>query len=145
MKQALGVFGCVQCCSCITAWCDASLLAACRQRINPLDEIAQRVKQGPLLQLRGWYTQRQRVRVVTRHERGIRGTATGTLLAFDKHFNLVLRDVQESYTVLLRVERGGRWCRQQERRHRSLKQVFIAGSSVVVVSLAGAGGGVGEG
>ena len=82
---------------------------------------------------------RQTVRVITRHERGVRGVATGTLVAFDKHFNLVLKGVEETYTVLLRVERataggGTRWCRRQERRHRTLKQVFVAGSCVVLVS-----------
>lgn len=31
----------------------------------------------------------ERVRVVVRHCAGVRGQCVGTLLAFDKHFNLV--------------------------------------------------------
>lgn len=98
--------------------------------------------QGPLLLLRDWYAQRQRVRVVTRHERGVRGVAVGLLLAFDKHLNLVLRDVEETYTVLVTAERVGasgkvRRCPKQERRQRKLKQVFLVGSGVVAVSAAG--------
>ena len=117
------------------------MVCACRQRTNPLQEIAEQVRQGPLLLLRRWCEQRQAVRVVTRHERGVRGAAVGTLLAFDKHCNLVLRDVEETYTVLLRAERttaGGatRRCPKQERRQRKLRQVFLAGSSVVLVSAA---------
>lgn len=55
-------------------------------------------------------------------------------MAFDKHCNMVLRDVEEEYTVLLRMERNGRNVRQLERRHRSLGQVFIHGSSVVLIA-----------
>ena len=43
--------------------------------------------------------------IVTRHRCGMRGVARGTVVAFDRHLNLVLRDVDETYTVLLRVPR----------------------------------------
>ncbi|KAL4419355.1 hypothetical protein ABPG77_001582 [Micractinium sp. CCAP 211/92] len=74
-----------------------------QQRSNPIDAIAERVQAGPLLLLKRCYQQRARVRVLTRHARGVRGSAEGTLVAFDKHLNLVLRDAEERYTVLLRV------------------------------------------
>lgn len=112
------------------------------EKINPLDQIASRIKEGPFLLLKHAYQHKGKVRVVTRHGHGVRGVAEGTLLAFDKHFNMVLWDVDEKYTVLLRgVERmagnGGDKVRRgnkQEHRQRRLKQVLIRGESVVMVS-----------
>jgi small nuclear ribonucleoprotein (snRNP)-like protein len=49
------------------------------------------------------HSRTQRVRVLIRNGRTIRGTLTGYLLAFDKHMNMILRDCEETYTV-----RGGR-------------------------------------
>ena len=74
-------------------------------KTNPIDAIVQRVREGPLLLLKACYQQRSRVRVVTRHAHGVRGASEGTLVAFDRYLNLVLRDVEEQYTVLLRVQR----------------------------------------
>lgn len=98
------------------------------------------ITSGPLLLLKTATAEQARVRVLTRHVRGVRGTCTGTLVVFDKYMNLVLRDVEEEYTVLLRLEREprpdgrlGRGRRRQERRRRTLKQVFVRGDSVVCV------------
>lgn len=93
---------------------------------------------GPLLLLKQICAERGRAKVLTRHARGVRGSSTGTLVAFDKYMNMVLKDVEEDYTVLLRVERErpgkpSRMCRRQERRHRTLRQVFVRGESVVCV------------
>ena len=60
----------------------------------------------------------------------------GTLVAFDRYCNLVLREVDETYTVLLKLQRVGRECRAQEQRQRHLKQVFVKGQGVVMVSVA---------
>lgn len=123
----------------------AARSAARAQRSNPIEEVAARVREGPLALLRRAYAARARVRVVTRHGRGVRGVAEGTLAAFDKHMNMVLRDVEEAYTVLLRgVERlvgppgcGHTRCApKQERRTRRLRQAFLRGDSVVLVSAA---------
>lgn len=46
-----------------------------------------------------------RVRVVTRHAAGPRGVAVGTLVAYDRWMNVVLRDVEETYSVRVRVTR----------------------------------------
>jgi small nuclear ribonucleoprotein (snRNP)-like protein len=72
-----------------------------KKQIKPLGsftEIASMHETGPLSVLHRAFVQRARVRVLIRYVNGIRGTLTGTLLAFDKHFNLILRDVEEVYS-----------------------------------------------
>jgi len=44
------------------------------------------------------HVQRQRVRVMVRYVDCIRGTLTGYVLAFNKHMNMILRDVDEVFT-----------------------------------------------
>lgn len=158
------------------------------ERKPPLQVIAETVHKGPLLLLRRAYEDSLEVRLVTRHARGVRGVAIGTLVGFDRHMNLLLRDVQETYTVLLKVcrvlpprdappsppqdppspppdpppappagegvssvmtpfhsnearlgdVRSGervRWGRKQEVRQRKLKQIFVRGDNVVLVSI----------
>lgn len=60
---------------------------------------------GPLAVLAKWHASQQRIYVVTRHASGVRGRAVGTLVAFDKYLNLLLRDVEETYTVIVKVQR----------------------------------------
>lgn len=131
------------------------------ERQPPLQVLAAKVCKGPLLLLRRAYEDKGLIRLVTRHARGVRGVAIGTLVGFDYHMNLLLRDVKETYTVLLKVCRiipardsgdGSstvydstpdnlrlgeriRWGKKQEVRQRSLKQVFVRGDNVVLVSL----------
>ncbi|GLI62053.1 hypothetical protein VaNZ11_004481 [Volvox africanus] len=57
---------------------------------------------GPLDVLRRWHAAAARVSVTTRHATGVRGRATGVLTAYDRFMNLVLRDVNERYTVPVR-------------------------------------------
>lgn len=52
---------------------------------------------GPLSLLYSILSNRQRVRVMVRYIDCIRGTLTGYLIAFDKHFNMILKDVDEVY------------------------------------------------
>lgn len=63
------------------------------------------VKPGPLQLLARWLRDGSRVRVVTRHGRGVRGVSEGLLVAYDRYMNLVLRDVREVYTVIVREPR----------------------------------------
>jgi small nuclear ribonucleoprotein (snRNP)-like protein len=53
---------------------------------------------GPLSLLYSIVANRQRARVMVRYADCIRGTLTGYLLAFDKHFNMLLKDVEEVYS-----------------------------------------------
>ncbi|KAK9818736.1 hypothetical protein WJX74_005626 [Apatococcus lobatus] len=118
---------------------------------SALERLVARVTRGPLLLLRRCYENKTAVRVVTRHSHGVRGVATGHLLGFDKYMNMVLQNVEESYTVLLRVQRSKlviltegpaagqeienvRWVKQQDKRRRHLRQVLLRGDSVVLVS-----------
>ncbi|GAQ87908.1 hypothetical protein KFL_003870050 [Klebsormidium nitens] len=123
-----------------------------------LDKIAASCGEGPLALLQRCYAQRRPVQVYTRHRRGLRGTATGFLKAFDKFCNLVLQDVEESYSVLTEAPRtvwvkagagrgsgaaGGGARVQEERlfpklehRKRHLNQVFVRGDNVVLVTAA---------
>eukprot|EP01082_Thalassiosira_pseudonana_P005265 g4968.t1 g4968 contig18:345932-347258(-) len=53
---------------------------------------------GPLSLLYSILANRQRVRVMVRYVDCVRGTLTGYLIAFDKHFNMILKDVDEVYS-----------------------------------------------
>jgi small nuclear ribonucleoprotein (snRNP)-like protein len=55
-------------------------------------------KSGPLSLLYSIVANRQRARVMVRYVDCIRGTLTGYVLAFDKHFNMIMRDVDEVYS-----------------------------------------------
>lgn len=52
---------------------------------------------GPLSLLYSIVANRQRARVMVRYVDCIRGTLTGFVMAFDKHFNMIMRDVDEVY------------------------------------------------
>jgi small nuclear ribonucleoprotein (snRNP)-like protein len=63
--------------------------------------LAAPLEAGPFSVLHRAVARRQRVRVVVRYVDGIRGTLTGFLVAFDRHFNLLLRDAEEVYSPRL--------------------------------------------
>lgn len=74
-------------------------------KLGSLHEIMTIAAVGPFAVLAKWHAAGQRIYVVTRHTSGVRGRAVGTLVAFDKFMNVLLRDVDESYTVIVKVPR----------------------------------------
>ncbi|XP_066151397.1 U7 snRNA-associated Sm-like protein LSm11 isoform X2 [Euwallacea fornicatus] len=59
--------------------------------------------QGPLALLRKFMEEKTRIKIVTRNEKGVRGYCNAYLLAFDKHWNLVLGEVEEVWMRSIRV------------------------------------------
>ncbi|XP_053683918.1 U7 snRNA-associated Sm-like protein LSm11 [Sabethes cyaneus] len=53
--------------------------------------------EGPLECLHRWMTERVRVKVYTRKQKGVRGYVTGFVEIFDKQWNMALSDVFESW------------------------------------------------
>jgi len=54
---------------------------------------------GPLALLRDAVASGERLKVYTRNDTGIRSVLIGKVLAFDKHFNLALSDIEEIFCV----------------------------------------------
>ena len=121
-------------------------------RVRVVDALAstKNAREGPLSVIRDARERRVRVRVVTRHARGVRGTAEAYVEAFDKFMNLILTDVEETYSVrgardVERVETSGdgattitkvvRTVPKLEPRTRRIQQVFLRGEHVVSVSV----------
>ena len=123
-----------------------------RERLCDALANSKHAREGPLRVLRDARERRERVTIVTRHSRGVRGVATAYVEAFDKFANMILTDVEETYTVrVMRVverERTGttdvvgghsrtqtRCAPKLERRARRLQQIFVRGEQIVSVSI----------
>ncbi|XP_068202355.1 U7 snRNA-associated Sm-like protein LSm11 isoform X2 [Palaemon carinicauda] len=70
-----------------------------RNVLNRMEEI-----EGPLAVLRRCQQENIRVKVYTRNQSEIRGLLTGYVIAFDKHWNLALRDVDEVFQKKIRCK-----------------------------------------
>jgi small nuclear ribonucleoprotein (snRNP)-like protein len=67
-------------------------------RVEALNTIkVMEIIQGPLAALRLAMNEKRRVKVWTRRDTGMRGFLVGFIEAFDKHWNLALRDVDEVF------------------------------------------------
>lgn len=100
-----------------------------------MQTVLSHVRPGPVRLLTGLMG--ARVRVLTKHARGLRGEAIGTLIAYDKFVNVVMRDVEEKYQVRIMVEKSGGGRRPKlDPRKRSLPLALIKGDSIVCISAA---------
>lgn len=68
-----------------------------QRKLGVFAALAEHHKEGPMSLIHRLFEKRQRVRVLIRYVNGIRGTLTGYLVAYDKHYNMILRDVDEVY------------------------------------------------
>ena len=115
---------------------------ATREKVIDVLAAESRARGGPLSVLVKAFDEGRRVRVATRHRTGIRGVATAYVKAFDVYMNMVLQDVQETYSVRLRhtVEDPKRPGRTRVKyalssRSRHMNQVFLRGEQVVTVAV----------
>jgi len=72
-----------------------------RNTPHPFEVIASHLDSGPHSLLFRLREERKRVKIVVRYVNMVRGTLSGTLIAFDKHMNMILRDVEEVYSPRL--------------------------------------------
>lgn len=69
-----------------------------RSDLHLFEKIVQSVPtNGPLRRLE--HFRKQRIRIVIRYVNAIRGELYGILIVFDKHMNMILRDVEEIYSM----------------------------------------------
>ncbi|KAK0404417.1 hypothetical protein QR680_017445 [Steinernema hermaphroditum] len=113
--------------------------------------------EGPLARLREYRNRQRKVMVVLRSDSGVNRVMTAQILAFDKHWNLVLRNVHETYLPAKRLGKvqslrgqmpcavrydqvsggGWRYAVEESKRHvleRRQNLLFVMGDSVVLVS-----------
>lgn len=85
-------------------------------RVDVLGGLHEHAGKGPLLVLKKAVEKRFRVRVVLRERHDLAGFVDGFVVAFDKHFNLVIRHA---------------WVVKEGRRR--IGQLFVRGENVVLV------------
>jgi len=101
-----------------------------------LQKITDKYNVGPLGMLLQCMKQQTRIRVIIRNVADIRGFCVGFLQAFDKHMNLVLRNVLEEYHVyefpaFANDNEAKKKVRVQKQRRAD--QLFIKGDTIVLI------------
>ena len=96
------------------------------------ERLASKYSTGPLSLLRSCMVENARVRIWMRRLAGLKGTVTGYILAFDKHMNIVLSDVDEDFIVCSGYDEQSR--PKLKPRHRHFSQLIIRGDNVVLVA-----------
>lgn len=97
---------------------------------------AARVSESPLKLLKVFQESLQRVRIVIRRKGCVRGSIDAYIKAFDRHFNMLLSDADETYITnrhrKRKLSRGTFLCNDNVLR-RHLPQLLVRGDNVVSV------------
>lgn len=117
-------------------------LSSTKQKISTTNEKGEPsvyLEDGPLLLLYNAMKRRQRIRVVIRHSNSVRGTLDGVVHGFDRHFNLLLTNVEERYVPSAseadkRIFVSQAPCPDSSL-IRQLPQILVRGDNVVLVCL----------
>ena len=105
-----------------------------------IDVISNSFKSGPLSVMKRCFMEQRKLKVYIRRLNGIKGTR-GIFGSVDRHFNVVLSDVNEDFLMFDRYElvpSSGKRPRKMvilTPRKRYFKRLFIRGDNVIMISV----------